>query len=105
MDHTRFGVEFVTAFPMFRAEPGDRLVVRVGHEEAITLCRVLPCNYGALVEVLERGIVRPLNSRRSPADLVSFLTDPLSVRHWRALHPLPQQHRGHELRHLRIERP
>lgn len=94
MDHTRFGVELVAPLPIFRGEPGDRLAVRVGHEEAIMLCRVLPPNYGAVVEALEYGLARPLNPTLRPEELVAILA---ATRRYRP-------HRERWPRALRLER-
>jgi hypothetical protein len=73
MDHTEFGVQLIAPLPLFDGLPGDQLIVRVGHQEAITLLRHLPSNYGAVAEALSTGTAFSLNACHSSDDLLRLL--------------------------------
>lgn len=73
MDHTRYGVQLIAPLPIFDGLPGDRLIVRVGHPDPITLVRHLPPNYGALIDALERGTVLALQPHVAAGQIILAL--------------------------------
>ncbi len=75
MSATDFGVQLIHPLAIFRGEPGDRLIVRVGHPDPIMLIRRLPPNYGAIITALDLGYVLPLNPHRAAAELITTLTE------------------------------
>ncbi len=79
MDWTHFGIQLVAPLPIFGGLVRDRLLIRVGHPQAVTLHRDLPPNYGAILTALESGLVLPVNPRQRLDDLrvaVGELLDP-----------------------------
>lgn len=73
MDYQNFAVQLIAPLPPFRAEPRDRLIVRVGHDDPIILQRSLPPNYGLIVQALEQGLVLPLSRLRHADELIEML--------------------------------
>lgn len=73
MDYTRFAVLLRSPLPSLTGLPRDRLLVRVGHPEALTLIRVLPPLYGNVIEALEDGLVEPLNLQQPVAAVLQML--------------------------------
>jgi hypothetical protein len=74
VDSTHFGVQLIAPLPIFGGLPQDQLIVRVGHDEAITLLRRLPANYGAVAEALAGGLAFSLNAHQPSADLLCLLS-------------------------------
>lgn len=72
--HTHFGVQLITALPLFAGLPRDRLIVRVGHPEPITLVRSLPANYAAICDALAVGLVLPLGSQLRVDTIIAALS-------------------------------
>ena len=73
MDHSLFGVQLIAPLLVFGGLPGDQLIVRVGHEDPITLLRSLPPNYGVVSDAIAAGLVFPLNPQRRAEDLLRLL--------------------------------
>lgn len=57
-DFTEFVIRLVSDLPILTAFAGDRILVRLGHIEPVTLIRSLPPNYGAIAEAVAQGQVR-----------------------------------------------
>ena len=68
-----FVLRLTRAIPRIGARPGDRLVVRVGHEEAVILHRVLPSNYGLVLEAIDGGEVEVISPQIAACDLLDQL--------------------------------
>jgi hypothetical protein len=74
-DEMRFGVHVLEPLPIFRAESGDRLIVRIGHPEPLILMRTLPANYAAITKALCAGTAVPLNPMRPTYELIRLLSE------------------------------
>lgn len=70
-DGAHVGIRLLANLPVFGGLPGDRLLIRVGHPQAVTLHRDLPANYGAILTALESGLVLPVNPLQRLDDLVA----------------------------------
>lgn len=54
-------------------ELGDRLVLRLGHAEPMALVRVVPPEYHAVADAIERGDLFPINPSSGPVELAAYL--------------------------------
>ncbi len=103
MDHTHFGVRLHAPLPIFRGEPDDRLIVRVGHPEPVALVRILPPNYGAIITALDHGLVMPLNAQQHAGELIRTLAELQAEGPAAAAPAVPYRMRWH--RHLCLLEP
>ncbi len=71
--HSHFGVQLLTPLAIFAGLPNDRLIVRVGSPDPITLVRSLAPNYGVLCDALANGLVMPLGSEYEAGELIAAL--------------------------------
>lgn len=64
------------AFPLLGIWPGDRIILRPGHDRAVVLTRVLPAHYGAVLGALEAGVFEELEVEGASASLARPKPDP-----------------------------
>jgi hypothetical protein len=73
VDYTRFAVRLRSPLHALTGLTDDRLLVRVGHPEPITLIRVLPPSYGIIAEAIELGLLEPLNLQQPLGEVLQIL--------------------------------
>lgn len=73
MDLPSFVLRLTRAIPRIGAQAGDRLIVRVGHPEAVVLHRVLPPNYGLVLDAIDGGELEMISPQLEACELIDRL--------------------------------
>ncbi len=73
-----FTVRVLQPFPALDLHAGDLVLVEPGGTQPITLLRPLPCNYGAVVGLLEDGMGELLTPQTSVSQLAQAVGYPLA---------------------------
>ena len=63
-------------YPKLGLEPGDVLSIEPGAPEPVMIHREAPSNYGALLDGIEVGALRPLHPREPVIAFLAQLTSP-----------------------------
>lgn len=72
-----FTVRVLQPFPALGLHPGNLVMVEPGGALPINLIRPLPCNYGAIVGLLEDGVGELVTPQTSVAELARAVGWPL----------------------------